>query len=235
MGKPIIGIAANEVNDGGDTLYHLPVLYTPLGYIKAIQQVDGLAMVLPISDKSVAKDYISQIDKLVLAGGQNVSPKFYGQQRLTASDETFLARDEFELALIDEALLQGKPIFAVCRGMQLLNVALGGTLLQEIKPSNIQHMQAPIPREVPTHEILTQKQSILQAIYGGTAMVNSFHHQALNQVATDLTTTAWSPDGIIEGVEDAQRHLLGVQWHPDFAYDALSQEMEAFRYVVEQL
>lgn len=114
MSKPIIGIAANEVQDAGDVLHHLPIAYTPLGYVRAIQQVGGLPLLVPISEPAAAKDYVSQIDKLVLAGGQDVSPKFYGQEAHQATGSGFLARDEFELALIDEALLQ-KPIFAVCR------------------------------------------------------------------------------------------------------------------------
>ncbi|MHC5248672.1 gamma-glutamyl-gamma-aminobutyrate hydrolase family protein [Enterococcus sp. LJL120] len=234
MAKPIIGVAANESQNPGTVLYEMPILYTPLGYTKAIQEVGGLAMVLPISEKAAAKEYVSQIDKLVLAGGQNVSPKFYGEA-MTTADSTFLARDEFELALIEAALLQKKPIFAVCRGMQLLNVALGGTLHQDISQMKISHMQDPIPRQVATHEIFTEKGSILNHIYGDQTMVNSFHHQAVDHLATNFKETAWSPDDVIEGIEDRQQHLLGVQWHPDFAYDALPQELSAFRYLVESL
>lgn len=135
MGKPIIGIAANEVQDAGDVLHHLPIAYTPLGYVRAIQQAGGLPLLLPISEPAIAKDYVSQIDKLVLAGGQDVSPKFYGQEAHQATGSGFLARDEFELALIDEALLQKKPIFAVCRGMQLVNVAFGARCSKTSVPS----------------------------------------------------------------------------------------------------
>ncbi|OTN75667.1 hypothetical protein A5886_000742 [Enterococcus sp. 8G7_MSG3316] len=235
MKRPTIGIAANEVADAGETLHHLPISYTPLGYVRAVQQAGGLPLILPIGDSATAKEYIAQIDKLVLAGGQDVSPKFYGQEK-TINLSSYLQRDEFELALIDEALLQKKPIFAVCRGMQLINVALGGTLLQDISNhSDIVHMQAPIPKEVPTHVIETLDESRLSAIYGRKTHVNSFHHQAVDKLAQGLCKTAWSPDGIIEGLEAAERRIMGVQWHPDFAYDALSQEMAAFRYVVNDL
>ncbi len=235
MGQSIIGIAANEVLDAGETLHHLPISYTPLGYVRAIQHAGGLPMILPIGDKAAVKEYIAQIDKLVLAGGQDVSPKFYGQEK-TINLSSYLQRDEFELALIDEALLQQKPIFAVCRGMQLINVALGGTLLQDISNhSDIVHMQAPVPKEVPTHLIETLSESRLSGIYGQKTHVNSFHHQAVDRLAKGLHQTAWSPDGIIEGLEASDQRLLAVQWHPDFAYDALSQEMAAFRYVVNDL
>ncbi|OOG27033.1 gamma-glutamyl-gamma-aminobutyrate hydrolase [Enterococcus casseliflavus] len=236
MGKPIIGIAANEVQDAGDVLHHLPIAYTPLGYVRAIQQAGGLPLLVPISEPAAAKDYVSQIDKLVLAGGQDVSPKFYGQEAHQATGSGFLARDEFELALIDEALLQKKPIFAVCRGMQLVNVAFGGTLQQDISTfSEIIHMQAPIPKEVPTHAIATAEKSMLARVYGQKTKVNSFHHQAVDRLARPLQKTAWSPDGIIEGIEHVGQRLLAVQWHPDFAYDALIQEQAVFKYVVDVL
>lgn len=89
MGKPIIGIAANEVQDAGDVLHHLPIAYTPLGYVRAIQQAGGLPLLLPISEPAIAKDYVSQIDKLVLAGGQDVSPKFYGQEAIRQLEAAF--------------------------------------------------------------------------------------------------------------------------------------------------
>lgn len=235
MKKQIIGIAANEIQDSGKTLHHMPIAYTPLGYVKAVQKAGGLAMMLPISEPEAAHEYISQIDKLVLAGGQNVSTKFYGQQLETAVDHSYLARDEFELALIDEALKQNKPIFAVCRGMQLINVALGGNLLQKIESDHILHMQSPIPKEIPTHAIETKEESRLRLLYGHNTQVNSFHYQALDTVASPFETTAWSPDGIVEGIEAKTQRILAVQWHPDFAYEVLAQEMQTFDYVVNQL
>ncbi|WP_207694696.1 hypothetical protein DOK67_0000500 [Enterococcus sp. DIV0212c] len=237
MRRPIIGIAANEIEDAGAKLYHLPICYTPCGYVKAVQNAGGLPLLLPVGSPELAKEYVSQIDKLILAGGQNVSPTLYGEvnqvKEATVSDE----RDQFELALIKEALAQKKPIFAVCRGLQLVNVALGGSLYQEISATKITHMQVPVPREIPTHQIRTEEMSILRKIYGKETTVNSFHFQAVKKLAETLKVTAFSEDGIIEGVEskDPSVAFLGVQWHPDFAYDYLEQEMAVFRYVVEEL
>ncbi|MGX7245343.1 gamma-glutamyl-gamma-aminobutyrate hydrolase family protein [Enterococcus quebecensis] len=240
MRRPIIGIAANEIEDAGAKLYHLPISYTPLGYVKAVQHAGGLPVLLPVGSPELAKEYVTQIDKLILAGGQNVSPTLYGEDILveeaTLSDE----RDQFELALIEETLAQKKPIFAVCRGLQLVNVALGGSLYQDIShfnQSKIAHMQIPIPREIPTHRIRTEESSILRKIYGKETTVNSFHFQAVKKLARELKITALSEDGVIEGVEskDPMLAFLGVQWHPDFAYDYLEQEMEVFRYVVNKL
>ncbi|MGX7265802.1 gamma-glutamyl-gamma-aminobutyrate hydrolase family protein [Enterococcus crotali] len=240
MKRPIIGIAANEIKDAGAKLYHLPISYTPCGYVKAVQNAGGLPLVLPVGSPELAKAYVAQIDKLILAGGQNVSPTLYGEMIQVEEAELSNERDQFELALIEEAIAQKKPIFAVCRGLQLVNVALGGSLYQDISclnKQNIAHMQVPIAREIPTHQIQTEEASILREIYGKATTVNSFHFQAVKKLAEELRVTALSEDGIIEGVEskDPSLAFLGVQWHPDFAYEYLEQEMAVFQYVVKEL
>ncbi|EOL49039.1 gamma-glutamyl-gamma-aminobutyrate hydrolase family protein [Enterococcus caccae] len=240
MGRSVIGIAANEIEDAGAKLYHLPISYTPYGYVKAVQNSGGLPLILPVGSPDLAKEYITQIDKLILAGGQNVSPALYGEEIQVEEASLSKERDQFELALIKEAIKQKKPIFAVCRGLQLVNVALGGSLYQDISHLNqnaIKHMQAPISREIPTHLIRTETGSILRKIYGEETKVNSFHFQSVKSLAKELSVTALSEDGVIEGVESNNSGLvfLGVQWHPDFAYDHLEQEMAIFRYVVEEL
>lgn len=112
----------------------------------------------------------------------------------------------------------------------------GGDLKQELQSfTQVVHMQEPIPREQPIHELLTKESSILQHIYGLQTNVNSFHNQALNQVSSNLTETAYCPDGVIEAVENKKRHLLGVQWHPDFAFEVQPNDMMVFNYVVKKL
>lgn len=235
MNKPIIGIAANEMFEPGSTLNHLPVSYTPRGYIKGVQNAGGIPILLPITDPDYAKIYVSQIDKLVLAGGQDVSPEIYGQIK-NATGHYSKDRDDFEQALITETLKQGKPIFAVCRGMQLVNVYFGGTLHQEIGPlSDVKHIQDPIPREEPSHDLLLEKTSSLHNIYGNQGKINSFHHQAVDNLGEELQITGRCSDGIIESIENKKRRILGVQWHPDFAYEHLKQEQKVFDYVVNQL
>lgn len=107
MRRQIIGISANNILDSGEMLYHLPISYTPDGYVKAVQKAGGLPLVLPVGTKDLAKDYISQVDKLILTGGQDVLPKFYKQAK-TVQGNYSEARDRFELALLEEALLQKK-------------------------------------------------------------------------------------------------------------------------------
>lgn len=240
MKKNVIGISANEIEDSGTTLHNLPISYIPAGYAKGVQLVGGLPLLLPIGTPSDAKQYVDQIDKLILTGGQNVDPVFYREETMFDAVLKSTKRDKFEIALIEEMLSQKKPIFAVCRGMQLLNVSLGGSLFQDISvrvDQTIQHMQAPVPRQVPTHRIRTEPNSILRDVYGEHAQVNSFHYQAIKDVAPKLRVTAISEDHIIEGVESISKdhHWVGVQWHPDFSYDTLEQELRMFDFVVNDL
>lgn len=240
MTKKIIGISANETEDSGEKLHNMPINYLPAGYVKGIQLAGGLPLLLPVGTKEDAKLYINKIDKLVLTGGQNVNPKWYGEKREFNADLMLTSRDEFELALIEEALIQNKPIFAVCRGMQLLNVALGGTLYQDLsqrKPETVIHMQDPVRRQVATHSVTTNDNSVVRVIYGLKTMVNSFHFQAIKDLGKGLKITALSEDNIVEAVESTMRNqrIVGIQWHPDFAYEELKQERQMFRFVVDEL
>lgn len=131
MTKPIIGITANvRPNPAHEDINWS---YAPSGFVEGVQRAGGLAILLPVSDPSEAKTYISMIDKLILIGGQNVDPKFYNEKNHASEDDFFLERDIFEMALIEEATKQKKPIFSICRGTQLMNVALGGSLHQDIE------------------------------------------------------------------------------------------------------
>ncbi|MGX4686291.1 gamma-glutamyl-gamma-aminobutyrate hydrolase family protein [Vagococcus sp. JNUCC 83] len=236
--KKIIGISANEIIDSGETLHNLPISYLPAGYVRAVQEVGGVPLVLPLGKAEDVKSYVSLIDKLILTGGQNVTPSFYLKDEKVLNEQlSLLERDLFEMALIEEAINQQKPIFGVCRGMQLINVYLGGSLHQDLslrQPEPIVHMQAPIERWIPTHDVFLEKDSLLTPIYGEQAMVNSFHFQSVNKVGKDLKVTAKSEDGVIESIESSSdaHKILGVQWHPDFAYQTLKQEKDVFDFVV---
>ena len=240
MIKPIIGISLNETEDSGEKMHNLPLHYLPSGYAKGVLQAGGLPILLPVSSKEDAKAYIDKIDKLILTGGQNVNPKFYNEERIFDASLMHTKRDEFELALIDEAIKQKKPIFAVCRGLQLLNVALGGTLHQDLSRREnevIKHMQDPIPREVPVHKVTIDETSLISQVYGTETMVNSFHFQAIKDISDDLVVTAISDDDIIEGVEskNPENRWIGLQWHPDFYFEEFAHERKMFDFVVNEL
>ncbi|MTD38828.1 gamma-glutamyl-gamma-aminobutyrate hydrolase family protein [Erwinia sp. CPCC 100877] len=236
----VIGIAGNQIIEAADIFNGNYVTYTPQGFVDAVQQAGGLPFVIPIGDKSQAAAYISKIDKLLLAGGQDVSPEFYNQEPHQKLEETNYKRDSFEIGLIKEAIKQHKPIFAVCRGMQLLNVALGGTLYQDLSlyPNwQVKHAQQPTKPQFATHDVLVEKDSLLYQLLGEKSRVNSYHHQAIHTVGNGLNVTAKSSDGIVEGIEsnDPNIPILGVQWHPELRFNVSEKEFKLFDFFVNEL
>ena len=173
------------------------------------------------------------IDKLILIGGQNVDPKFYNEENHASEDDFFLERDIFEMALIEEATKQKKPIFSICRGTQLMNVALGGSLHQDIE----NHWQDK-PSDYLYHEMIVEEDSKLAEIYGCGTSINSFHHQSIKHLASDLRVIARDPeDNTVEAVESNSPDLrfLGVQWHPELLLDKREEDLKLFEYVVNEL
>ena len=195
-----------------------------------VKEAGGLPIIIPVGSPDLAKDYISMIDKLILSGGQNVTPKFYGESKTIDSDNYSLERDEFELALINEALKKNKPIFAVCRGMQLLNVGLGGTLNQKIE----HHWQEEFSGTSQKVEILPN--SRISKLLSTGSWVNSFHQQSVKELAPSLIATARDPhDGTIEAYESKDgAPILGFQWHPELLLER-AESRRIFSYLVEQL
>ncbi len=194
-------------------------------YRQAILHAGGEPRVL---DPSMPVDAaLDGIDGLLLTGGDDVAPSRYGEPAHPATVESEPGRDEFELALIRAARDRHLPLFAICRGIQVLNVACGGTLVQDIPsqiPGALTH-SLPVPPNQPSslaHEIWIEKDSLLSRLMrerlndADTCDVNSRHHQAVKVVAPGFKVSATAPDGVIEAIEDPSAHFcLGVQWHPE--------------------
>ena len=207
MKKPIIGISASMIYEEKDELF-LGDKYScaAYSYIDAVYKSWGIPITLPIL--------------------KDVDPHFYGEEPLEKLEAIFPERDVHEIALIKAAIDLKKPIFAICRGMQILNVACGGTLYQDISYApgeHIKHYQIGSPYQA-THTIKIDKNSILFKMADKMEIerVNSFHHQALKQVAKGLKVVATAPDGIIEAVEAENEDgpfILGVQFHPEMMFD----------------
>ncbi len=188
-------------------------------YVKAVEQGGGLPVVLPPSLSPAASvDILSRMDGLFLSGGSDLSPYFFGQQPHPRLGEVEALRDEQEIALVKVALELGLPILGICRGMQVINAALGGTIIQHIdedRASAIQHTQN-APGWYRQHQVKIVPGTMLAATLGtGEIGVNSFHHQVVDQVAPGLTISATSPDGLAEAFESREPWILGVQWHPE--------------------
>src|SRR5262245_822539 len=194
-------------------------------YRQAVIHVGGEVRILERSMS--AADALSGIGGLLLTGGGDVEPSRYGEEPHPSLVDVEPLRDEFEIALVREARAKNLPIFAICRGLQLLNVAFGGTLVQDIPsqvPGALEHRLAVPPHEAfaLAHEVWIDKDTKLARLMserlGGadTCEVNSRHHQAVKQVAPNFHVSATAPDGVIEAIEDpAAPFCLAVQWHPE--------------------
>lgn len=179
-------------------------------------------------DISQAKD----CDALLLPGGGDIDPARYGQT-LAGSEEPDLQRDAAELHLVSDFTSWGKPILGICRGIQMINVALGGELIQDI-PTAAEHRHDPVIGDR-THKVTAEENSFLFSLYGGEFSVNSAHHQALGRIAPGLRVAARSErDGIVEAVEWPEKRIYGVQWHPErMSFDLRREDTVDGRYIFE--
>ncbi|MCA9760440.1 MAG: gamma-glutamyl-gamma-aminobutyrate hydrolase family protein [Streptococcus sp.] len=230
MSQPIIGISGNHYKTGDHTE---PLLsYTQTCLVNAIEDAGGIPLILPVTRPELAEQYMKLVDKLVLTGGQNVEPIHYQEKLLIDSSNYFPERDRFELALIEAAHHQEKPIFGICRGLQLYNVAQGGSLHQDV----LGHWQENTGNQ-PSQDLYFPIESQLSQIYAQEPTVNSFHRQAINKLAPSLEITALSPDKqTIEAVQSTRdsHTFLGVQWHPELLYGERETENRLFDYIVNQ-
>ncbi|MDR1567451.1 MAG: gamma-glutamyl-gamma-aminobutyrate hydrolase family protein [Streptococcaceae bacterium] len=234
----VIGIAGNRLIEAIDYLHGNPADYTQTELVLAFQKCGAIPLILPIDDPKRASLYIEQIDVLALAGGQDIDPLFYGEEPIPTLEGLLPIRDAFEIALVKEAIRQGKAVFGLCRGMQIINVALGGTLVQDVnqlKTTHLKHLQAPTKECFKTHHITVKDEAMMREFLPSSYTVNSYHHQAVKQLADGLHVTAVSPDDLIEGFEDKVRRILGVQWHPETLWASYDEEMTLFKYIVEKL
>ena len=202
-----------------------------VNYAEAIAQSGGLPLFTPNLSPDLADGFIDGADGLLLSGGEDVSPHFFGQtphQSLGIVDET---RDLFELALYKAAKRKGIPILGICRGIQLVNVAEGGTLHQHLPavPDTVQHGQRNIDGTL-FHEVRLEPDTRLAQSYGATTIrTNSYHHQAVDEIGDNLRATGWATDGIIEAVEGTgQVFVLAVQWHPEMSFVRYSEQIAPF-------
>lgn len=232
MRKPIIGITSNHSDD-----------YTQCklnkAYIEAVTSAGGLAIVLPIiSEQGIIGEYIDEIDGLLLTGGVDIDPLLYGENPLPVNGELDPLRDYFELELLSYADQAELPILGICKGCQILNVAMGGTLYQDLykqKKTVFKHFQD-APRWYPTHGINIEGNSYLYKIINKkNTKVNSIHHQGIKDVSSDFNITAQADDGVIEAIEKKDgRFVIGVQWHPEIMWENEKENFYLFTEFIRQ-
>ncbi|MFD6063690.1 gamma-glutamyl-gamma-aminobutyrate hydrolase family protein [Rhodococcus wratislaviensis] len=192
-----------------------------------ISEAGGLPVQLPY--ESDGYDIIDRIDGLIVTGGQDIDPELWGGPPPLESEYGEVLsidrrRDDYEISLIRCALDRNVPILGVCRGNQVLNVALGGTMIPDLPDQGVRHLSlesVPDARPEKEHQVTFAADSLAASLYGATAFVNSWHHQAVDRPGAGLVITGRAEDGVVESIELPGRPLLGVQWHPE-----ASPEME---------
>lgn len=214
MAKPVIGLVP-LVDEGRDSLWMLP------GYMNGIARAGGIGVMLPLTgEEADVQVLLDRFDGLLFTGGHDVSPALYGQDRLPVCGDICPGRDEMEKKLLLGALERNKPVLGICRGLQLMNAVLGGTLCQDIptqRPSGVDHrMAAPYGRAAHTVQILPQTPMARLGL-PETLGVNSCHHQGIARIAPRMAAMASAPDGLVEAAWiPGQKFAWAVQWHPEF-------------------
>lgn len=236
--RPLIGILICGFEKNRQYISH--------SYIKAVSSSGGIPVVIPYSDylnsktrfensassngtnqfssSALMSKYFDICDGFLFCGGEDVTPLLFGEELLTDKGHTDLKTDRFHLLFMEKLLTLHLPVLAICRGMQILNLALGGSIYQDLslRPApSLNHMQLSAERSDVCHKISVQKESMLYNICGSVSSVNSFHHQCIKTLGTRLSVSAVASDGIVEAVEIASHPFaIGVQWHPECMCDS---------------
>lgn len=234
--KPIIGVTPDfNAGDREDMGGREPTYFLRARYVRAIEDLGGVPLILPLAaDASLRRQLLKGVDGLLLTGsGPDLPPSLYGERQRFKYRVVSRCRYDFELEMARLAAAAGLPVLGICGGMQALNVAFGGSLVQDIAsqlPSALAH-RAKGPATKPAHVVQVTPRSLLRRITREARIrVNSSHHQSVKQVAPSFVASALAPDGVIEAIE-SPRHsfLLGVQWHPEFLYARDAVQRRLFR------
>jgi len=221
MGRPIIGITGElEAARWGNWIREAVV--SPVSYTRAVERAGGTPVILPPVPSSSVPSLIARIDALVVAGGgRDVDPSLYNEAPHDQTDIPDHRRDRFEILMIRAAIEADLPFLAISRGLQILNVARGGTLIQHLPDRLGTESHKPDPVKMTMHDVQVSAASKLGRVLGGTAQVPAAHHQAIDRIGSGLLTVAWTPDQVVEGVElQGHKFGIGVQWHPEEGDDA---------------
>jgi len=225
MQRPVIGVVP-LYDELKESLWMLP------GYMDAVEQAGGIPVMMPLTtDEQIIERLSEMYDGFLFTGGQDVDPRLYGEEPLPECGTVCTERDRMEQILLDRVLCLDKPILGICRGIQLINALLGGTLYQDLPAqfeSSVEHHQTP-PYDRPVHKVrLLEDTPLRDLLQTEELAVNSYHHQAVRILSPQLKTMAVSEDGLTEAVyREESRFLWAVQWHPEFSFrtDSASAEI----------
>lgn len=213
-GRPLIGVSTYLETGARWGVWELEAVLLPAAYPRLVQRAGGLPALLPPDDPAHAEATVARLDGLVVAGGPDVDPARYGAERSPRTGPPAPERDAWELALVDAALSAGTPLLGICRGMQLLNVALGGTLVQHLDG------HAEVVGVFGGHPVKPVPGTLYAEVVPEETTVPTYHHQAVDRLGEGLVPSAYAADGTVEAVElPSEAWVLGVQWHPEMGED----------------
>ncbi len=231
--KPIVGITtylARVTFEGWEE----DTVLVPVDYVRAIERAGGRALLVPPSEDAV-EETLDALDGVLFAGGSDLDPQLYGQETHPETNGVVPERDRAELALLQAALARDLPVLAVCRGSQVLNVALGGDLVQHLPEVVGDEKHKHTPGEYSDHDVTVEPDTRLGSLLGDRAPVKSHHHQGFGRLGKGLREAARAADGTLEALEDpSRRFALGVLWHPEAGedlrlFEALVEEARNYR------
>lgn len=229
--KTIIGLTCKEERD-----IDFSSQATNEDYIDAVIKAKGVPMLLPMCDEDMIDAQLDCINGLIVCGGVDINPLFYHENYQFKQGESSYRRDEYEIRLIQKCIQKKIPLLGICRGHQIINVALGGTLYQDNQMHSstvMQHTQNE-RKEYPSHSIKIDQDSFLYPILGKQYNVNSFHHQSIAQLAKGLRVIAKSDDQIVEAIQHEELDIWGVQFHPEMMHNRDLQMQNIFNWFVQQ-
>lgn len=232
--RPVIGITPGTIAEKNK-------LSLGQGYVNGILKAGGLAMILPLSDEdSIIERILETTDGILFSGGADIDARYYKEENLKCCGKISPERDRFEISLAKKAIERKMPVLGICRGLQLINVVLGGTLYQDIHTSQtrqniLKHWQE-APDAYPVHDIRIKTGTRLHNIYGTEALgVNSFHHQAVKDAGDSLSIVANTSDGVIEAIEGTgSNFLVAVQWHPEDMWQEYPEHLRIFEAFIQE-
>jgi putative glutamine amidotransferase len=226
--RPIVGITTYLTSATFENWTEVSAL-VPADYVRAVERAGGRPMLVPPSEDGI-EETLDALDAVIFSGGSDLDPATYGQEPHPATKGVVTDRDRAELALLDAALARDMPVLAVCRGSQVLNVALGGDLVQHL-PEVVGHDDHKhTPGEYSDHDVELEPDTQLAALLGDHAPVKSHHHQGFGRLGSGLLEAARADDGTVEALEDpSRRFALGVLWHPE-----AGEDMRLFEALVEE-
>lgn len=238
--KPVIGISGSILINKGNAFSGYRRSYVNQDYVEAVLRAGAIPFIIPFNeDLEATREMVEKVDGIILSGGHDVNPYYYGEDPMLKIGELFPERDIFDMELYKTAIELKKPIFGICRGYQIINVINGGTLYQDLSYADfvkIKHDQVDNPTQA-THFVELEEGTFLKNILGEKYKVNSFHHQILKDVAPGFKVVAKSSDGVIESIEKITEDsfVIGVQWHPEMLSASNEKSQEIFNEFVKKV